>query len=82
MSNPLSPAQKHKVRRLLQCVQAIKSANTIARLDRLPQGFGTWTLSWEHRNCGRPNCTRCPHGPYLYARQHKRGKVTIRYLGT
>jgi len=27
----------------------------------------------EFKMCGKPNCTRCPHGPYWYAIQYRKG---------
>lgn len=31
--------------------------------------------------CGKPNCTKCPHGPYWYAYWREDGKPRTRYLG-
>jgi hypothetical protein len=31
--------------------------------------------------CGKPTCTRCPHGPYWYACWREDGKVRTRYVG-
>jgi hypothetical protein len=32
--------------------------------------------------CGKPNCGRCPHGPYWYVTiQLRSGKAVRRYLG-
>lgn len=31
--------------------------------------------------CGKPSCTRCPHGPYWYAYWREGGKVRTRYVG-
>lgn len=30
-----------------------------------------WTYQVEMRDCGKPNCSKCPHGPYVY--RHKTG---------
>lgn len=33
-------------------------------------------------NCGRPNCSGCPHGPYWYAIVRRRcGKLLTKYYG-
>ena len=32
-------------------------------------------------NCGKPNCTKCPHHIYAYAQFRKGKKVTEKYLG-
>ncbi|MDQ3757282.1 MAG: hypothetical protein M3394_05500 [Actinomycetota bacterium] len=31
--------------------------------------------------CGKPTCTRCPHGPYWYACWREGDKVRTRYIG-
>jgi hypothetical protein len=31
--------------------------------------------------CGKPGCTRCPHGPYWYAFWREEGRVRTRYIG-
>jgi len=31
--------------------------------------------------CGKPGCTRCPHGPYWYAYWREGGRVRSRYIG-
>lgn len=31
--------------------------------------------------CGKPTCTRCPHGPYWYATWREGDKVRTRYIG-
>lgn len=31
--------------------------------------------------CGKPSCTRCPHGPYWYATWREGDKVRTRYVG-
>lgn len=31
--------------------------------------------------CGKPGCTRCPHGPYWYAYWREGGRVRTRYIG-
>jgi hypothetical protein len=48
----------------------------LAQLARAPVHLGSITLSLEYRRCGK--CSRCPHGPYLYARD-RTGHRT--YLG-
>lgn len=35
----------------------------------------------EHVSCGKPGCTRCPHGPYWYAYWREGGRVRSRYIG-
>ena len=31
--------------------------------------------------CGKPGCTKCPHGPYWYAYWREGPKVRSRYIG-
>ena len=35
----------------------------------------------QHVRCGKPNCGRCPHGPYWYAYWREGEKVRSRYIG-
>ncbi|MCA1838895.1 MAG: hypothetical protein ABR507_06410 [Actinomycetota bacterium] len=35
----------------------------------------------EPVRCGKPGCTRCPHGPYWYAYWREGGRVRSRYIG-
>jgi hypothetical protein len=35
----------------------------------------------QHVRCGKPTCTRCPHGPYWYAYWREGDKVRSRYIG-
>jgi len=48
----------------------------------LPSGVPeTASLIPEMRQCGKPGCTRCPHGPYWYAHWTRGGKKYRRYVG-
>jgi hypothetical protein len=42
---------------------------------------GRVTFRQERVRCGRPNCTRCPHGPYWYAYWREDGRLRSRYVG-
>ena len=35
----------------------------------------------ESVRCGKPGCTKCPHGPYWYAAWREDGRVRTRYVG-
>lgn len=35
----------------------------------------------EPVNCGKPGCSRCPHGPYWYAYWREGGRVRSKYIG-
>ncbi len=39
------------------------------------------TYRQQSVRCGKPTCTRCPHGPYWYAAWREDGKVRTRYVG-
>ncbi len=42
---------------------------------------GPVTYRLESVRCGKPGCTKCPHGPYWYAYYREDGKVRSRYIG-
>jgi hypothetical protein len=42
---------------------------------------GKVTFRQETVRCGRPNCSRCPHGPYWYAYWREGGRLRSRYIG-
>lgn len=42
---------------------------------------GPVTYRLESVRCGKPGCTKCPHGPYWYAYYREGGKVKSRYIG-
>lgn len=42
---------------------------------------GLVTYRLESVKCGKPGCTKCPHGPYWYAYYREDGKVRSRYIG-
>ncbi|HET7483073.1 MAG TPA: hypothetical protein VFK89_09450 [Actinomycetota bacterium] len=39
------------------------------------------TYRSEAVRCGKPGCTKCPHGPYWYAYYREDGKLRSRYVG-
>ncbi|MDQ3982150.1 MAG: hypothetical protein M3271_05660, partial [Actinomycetota bacterium] len=42
---------------------------------------GPVTYRLEAVRCGKPGCTKCPHGPYWYAYYREKGKLRSRYIG-
>lgn len=40
-----------------------------------------WTLRFQKVKCSKPNCSRCPHGPYWYAYRRVNGKLISQYIG-
>jgi hypothetical protein len=43
--------------------------------------IGQTCYQLEKVKCGKPNCSKCPHGPYWYAYTRIAGKVKSRYCG-
>ena len=39
------------------------------------------TKRFVMKKCGKPNCTKCPHGPYWYVAHRIGSKVTECYVG-
>jgi len=42
---------------------------------------GAVTYRQESVKCGKPGCTKCPHGPYWYAYYREGGRLRSRYIG-
>jgi len=56
-----------------------------AQLDRMG-GVGTAEepkvgLRSQMVRCGKPGCSKCPHGPYWYAYWTENGRRRTRYVG-
>lgn len=49
--------------------------------DQDPAGPGKVSYRLEPVNCGKPGCSRCPHGPYWYAYWREGGRVRSKYIG-
>ncbi|MPZ51982.1 MAG: hypothetical protein GEU79_04485 [Acidimicrobiia bacterium] len=54
-----------------------------AHLDRQSDLPGDEKVSLRSQmiRCGKPECNRCPHGPYWYAYWRVEGKRRSKYLG-
>ncbi len=48
-------------------------------LEIKPVGKITYQL--EKVRCGKPNCEKCPHGPYWYGYKRVSGKLVSFYVG-
>ncbi len=48
---------------------------------RAEKQIGSITFRYETVRCGKPNCSRCPHGPYWYAYWKDGGRTRSRYIG-
>jgi hypothetical protein len=66
--------------RLRKAVQERKPTLT-QRAITAEQQFGSLTFRYETVRCGKPNCTRCPHGPYWYVYWKDGGRTRSRYVG-
>jgi hypothetical protein len=58
---------------------------THAQLQRVgavdPTENGRVSLRSQEVRCGKPECSKCPHGPYWYAYWTENGKRRSRYIG-
>jgi len=43
--------------------------------------IGSVTYRLEKVKCGKPECKKCPHGPYWYAYFFLNGKTKSKYIG-
>ncbi len=66
---------EHELRRLVILARA--RLEQAGFEDSVPH-FG---LRSQMVRCGKPNCSRCPHGPYWYAYWREDGRRRSRYLG-
>ncbi len=86
-SSPLEQLTEREVQQLRQIEERLKRV-VQERRSTLPhravtaeQQFGSLTFRYETVRCGKPNCTRCPHGPYWYAYWKQGGRTRSRYVG-
>ena len=68
---------EHELRRLFMLARA--------RLEKQGHSFPELGPGVKVRKqmvrCGKASCTRCPHGPYIYAYWTEDGKQKSKYLG-
>jgi hypothetical protein len=70
------------LRRILIFVRGLlRSRGDDAGEDFGEDETGPVTYRLESVKCGKPGCTKCPHGPYWYAYWREDGKVRSRYIG-
>ena len=68
---------EHDLRRLLILTRA-----QLQRSGALQEGdHPEVSLRQQAVRCGKPGCTKCPHGPYWYAYWTENGKRRSRYVG-
>lgn len=68
---------EHDLRRLL----ILAKARLESRGVTFPGSAPEVSLRAQEVKCGKPSCTRCPHGPYWYAYWREDGRRRSRYLG-
>ena len=67
--------------RLHRVVQERNAGTSAKGAVHAAHSFGSLTFRYETVRCGKPNCTRCPHGPYWYAYWKENGRTRSRYVG-
>jgi hypothetical protein len=74
---------EYDLRRLLIFVRGV----LLQKADHMPQEAvsvakpGKVSYRLEAVSCGKPGCSKCPHGPYWYAYWREGGRVRSRYIG-
>ncbi|OFW67150.1 MAG: hypothetical protein A2Z12_03740 [Actinobacteria bacterium RBG_16_68_21] len=68
---------EHDLRRLVILARARLEARGVTFDAPSPQV----ALRQQWVRCGKPNCGRCPHGPYWYAYWREDGRRRSRYVG-
>ncbi len=86
-SHPLPQLGDHEIKKLREIEARLRRAVQERRssLRHRPvtaeQQIGALTFRYETVRCGKPNCTRCPHGPYWYVYWKEDGRTRSRYVG-
>ena len=74
----------HDLRRVLIFVRGLLGAagdDLAVSGSSEPAGEPRVTYRQERVRCGKPGCTRCPHGPYWYAYYREGKRLRSRYVG-
>jgi hypothetical protein len=72
---------RHDLRRALIFVRGLLLAMGDEAGAPLEDPEAGVTYRHESVKCGKPGCTKCPHGPYWYAYYREDGKLRSRYIG-
>ncbi|HYR62154.1 MAG TPA: hypothetical protein VET24_05905 [Actinomycetota bacterium] len=75
---------EYDLRRLLIFVRGLlvqRGDLPLAAGETIGTGPGKVGYRLQSVRCGKPGCTRCPHGPYWYAYWREGGRVRTRYIG-
>jgi hypothetical protein len=81
--NELRRLDDPDLRRILIFVRGLLKArgDDFGGGDFASEETGSVTYRLESVRCGKPGCTKCPHGPYWYAYYREGGRVRSRYIG-
>lgn len=74
---------QYDLRRLLILVggMLVQHSGDAGAGDPVPDPAGKVSYRLEPVNCGKPGCSKCPHGPYWYAYWREGGRVRSKYIG-
>lgn len=75
---------EYDLRRLLIFTQGLlvqRGHLPLGPSEQVGAGPGAVAYRLKPIRCGKPGCTRCPHGPYWYAYWRESGRVRSRYIG-
>lgn len=72
---------EYDLRRLLIFVKGVLVQRGDAPDSVATPSPGAVSYRSEEVSCGKPGCTKCPHGPYWYAYWREGGRVRSRYIG-
>jgi hypothetical protein len=74
---------EYDLRRLLIFVRGVllQKADHVLEDEGSPVKPGKVSYRLEVVNCGKPGCSKCPHGPYWYAYWREGGRIRSRYIG-
>ena len=71
---------EHELRQLVMLARGRLQAMGGPPFDAGP-GDPKVSFRQQSVRCGKPSCTRCPHGPYWYASWREDGRLRTRYIG-
>jgi hypothetical protein len=82
LSDAVRALDQHELRQLLILAHGRLAQLSEVAADGFPASEGP-SVSYRQRmvRCGKPGCTRCPHGPYWYATWREGDRVRTRYVG-
>ena len=74
---------EYDLRRLLIFVKGVLVSKSVDAPQSESVGATPGKVSYrlESVSCGKPGCSRCPHGPYWYAYWREGGKLRSQYIG-